>query len=162
MPAKRIIYPVQSYFFYLGNEIKVIQSFDLFLSHHKISFKEGKLLIASPQSSRDGINIIFDSWLKHLARKYITARAEQLRKGYGFSINKIIIRGQRTRWGSCSSKANLSFNYKLMKYREEVIDYVIIHELCHLKEMNHSKRFWDLVEEFCPDFKSLKKELRYL
>jgi predicted metal-dependent hydrolase len=162
LPGKRIHYPDKSYFFYLGNEIKIVQSFDLFLSHHKISFKEGKLLIASPQSSRDGITIIFDSWLKHLAKKYITARTEQLRKGYGFYINKIIIRGQRTRWGSCSGKANLSFNYKLMKYREEVIDYVIIHELCHLKEMNHSKRFWALVEGFCPDFKSLKKELKNL
>ncbi|MDR3611177.1 MAG: M48 family metallopeptidase [Ignavibacteriaceae bacterium] len=152
--------PEKSYFYYLGNEIKIVQSFDLFLSQHKISFKEGQLHIASPHSSRDEIKFIFDSWLNHLAKKYIRARTELLKDGYGFKINKIIIRGQRTLWGSCSSKANLSFNYKLMKYREEVIDYVIIHELCHLKVMNHSPKFWSLVETHCPNFKSLKKELK--
>ena len=78
---------------------------------------------------------------------------------YSSEIGKIGIRGQYTRWGSCSSKGNLSFNYTLLQFREEVIDYVIIHELCHLKEMNHSKRFWKLVGKLCPDYKNLRKEL---
>jgi len=147
-------------FFYLGNEIRIVQSFDLFLSRHKISFKQGTLFVISPQSSNDEIKIIFNTWLKHLAKKYITARTRQFSIRYGFNVGKVIIRGQKTRWGSCSARRNLSFNYKLMKYREEVIDYVIIHEMCHLKEMNHSKKFWKLVENLCPDFKSLKKELK--
>ena len=112
------------------------------------------------QPANDEIKIIFDAWLKHLAKKYITARTRQFSIQVWFNVGKIIIRGQKTRWGSCSARRNLSFNYKLMKYREEVIDYVIIHEMCHLKEMNHSKNFWALVENLCPDFKSLKKELK--
>jgi Predicted metal-dependent hydrolase len=157
---QKIKKPANLNFFYLGKEIKIFQSFDLFLSRHKISFKEGKLFVASPQSAKDEINIIFDAWLKHLAKKYITARTRQFSIRYGFNIGKVIIRGQKSRWGSCSARRNLSFNYKLMKYREEVIDYVIIHEMCHLKEMNHSKKFWALVENLCPNFKSLKKELK--
>jgi predicted metal-dependent hydrolase len=152
--------PATLNFFYLGNEIRVNQSFDLFLSRHKISFKKGQLFVTSPPTSKDEIKIIFDAWLKHLAKKYITSRTRQLSIRYGFNIGKVIIRGQKTRWGSCSARRNLSFNYKLMKYREEVIDYVIIHEMCHLKEMNHSKKFWALVAKICPDFKSLKKELK--
>jgi predicted metal-dependent hydrolase len=159
--SKKVEEPTNSYFHYLGNEIKIIQSFDLFLSRHKISFKEGTLFIVSPQSAKDEIKIIFDAWLKHLAKKYITARTGQLSRRHGFNFRKVIIRGQKTRWGSCSARRNLSFNYNLMKYREEVIDYVIIHEMCHLNEMNHSKRFWALVEKLCPEFKSLKKELKF-
>jgi hypothetical protein len=152
--------PTNLNFFYLGNEIRINQSFDLFLSRHKISFKDGTLFVASPPTSKDEIKIIFDAWLRHLAKKYITARTRQFSIKYGFNIGKVIIRGQKTRWGSCSTRRNLSFNYKLMKYREEVIDYVIIHEMCHLKEMNHSKNFWTLVNNLCPEFKSLKKELK--
>ena len=148
------------HFYYFGNEIKIIQSFDLFLSRHRITFKDGTLCIASPQSSKDEIKHIFDAWLKHLAKKYIAARTVQLSELHGFSFRKIIIRGQKTRWGSCSTRKNLSFNYKLMKYREEIIDYVILHEICHLREMNHSKKFWSLVEILCPNFKALKKELK--
>ena len=152
--------PTNLVFHYLGNEIRIEQSFDLFLSRHKISFKAGTLFVTSPQTAKDEIKIIFDAWLKHLAKKYITARTRQFSIRYGYNVGKVIIRGQKTRWGSCSARRNLSFNYKLMKYREEIIDYVIIHEMCHLKEMNHSKNFWALVENLCPNFKSLKKELK--
>lgn len=148
--------------YYFGNEIKINQRFDLFITRHKISFAEGVLHIISPQSSGDEIKVIYDAWLKHLGKKYIPARVSQLARRYGFNFSKVIIKGQKTRWGSCSIRKNLSFNYKLMQYREEVIDYVIIHELCHLKEMNHSKKFWLLVDEICPDYKSLKKELKKL
>jgi hypothetical protein len=147
---------------YLGNDIKVAQKFDLFIPRHKISFKDGILHITSPESSGDEIKTIYDAWLKHLGKKYIPARTGQLARKYGFNFSKVIIKGQKTRWGSCSVRKNLSFNYKLMQYREDIIDYVIIHELCHLREMNHSKRFWLLVAEICPDYKSLKKELKKL
>ncbi|MDR3628564.1 MAG: M48 family metallopeptidase, partial [Ignavibacteriaceae bacterium] len=75
-------------------------------------------------------------------------------------INKVTIRNQKTRWGSCSARGNLSFNFNLVRYRKEIIDYVIVHELCHLKEMNHSNKFWNLVEKICPDYKALRRELK--
>ena len=75
-------------------------------------------------------------------------------------ITRISIRAQKTRWGSCSSKGTLSFNWKLLLAPQEVIDYVVIHELCHLCEMNHSDRFWALVESIQPDYKLHRKWLK--
>jgi len=80
---------------------------------------------------------------------------------YGFPFNKIFIRNQKTRWGSCSHKRNLNFNYKIIFLPERYQNYIIVHELCHLKEMNHSKRFWTLVEKSLPNYLDLKKELHH-
>ena len=79
---------------------------------------------------------------------------------HGISIGRIAIRNQKSRWGSCSKKGNLNFNYKLALMPPEIRDYVIVHEICHIKEFNHGRGFWDLVAEAVPDWKKLRKELR--
>lgn len=78
----------------------------------------------------------------------------------GVDYGTITIRAQHTRWGSCSSRGNLNFNCLLMLAPPDVLDYVVIHELCHRKEMNHSERFWKLVEAEMPDYKEKKKWLK--
>jgi len=97
---------------------------------------------------------------KEEARKLITKRVEHNNKMYNFSFNKIFIRNQKRQWGSCSENGNLNFNFKLLFLPEHLLDYVIIHEICHLKELNHSKRFWDLVEKTLPNHKELRRELK--
>ena len=77
-----------------------------------------------------------------------------------YDINKVFIKGQKTRWGSCSSAGNLNFNWRLAMAPTEVIEYVVIHELCHRIEMNHSKEFWRLVQEKCPEFRKHKAWLK--
>lgn len=77
----------------------------------------------------------------------------------GVIYGRITIRNQKTRWGSCSSKGNLNFNCLLMLMPDKVLDYVVVHELCHLKQMNHSKKFWKEVERYMPDYKNYKKWL---
>lgn len=79
---------------------------------------------------------------------------------YGFSFGKISIRNSRSRWGSCSSKGTLCFNYKIVFLPEHLSDYLVVHELCHLKERNHGKGFWTLVALTVPDFANCRKELR--
>ena len=78
----------------------------------------------------------------------------------GVSYRNITIREQKTRWGSCSSEKNLNFNWKLILAPPEVLDYVVVHELCHLKEMNHSKAFWDEVGKVMPEYETYKLWLK--
>ncbi len=94
------------------------------------------------------------------ALEVIPKRVEYYAKIMGLTYGRITIRNQVSRWGSCSAKGNLNFNCLLMLCPEEVMDYVVVHELCHLKEMNHSKKFWSLVEHFCPEYKQNKKWLK--
>lgn len=94
------------------------------------------------------------------ALEYIPKRVENYSKLVGVDYGRITIRNQKTRWGSCSSKGNLNFNCLLMLTPTEVLDYVVVHELCHRKEMNHSKAFWSEVEKIIPNYKDYIKWLK--
>lgn len=97
---------------------------------------------------------------KEIARKIIMQRLVELNQGYGFLYKKVAIRNQKTRWGSCSKSGNLNFNYKIAFLGSEVLDYVIVHELCHLKEFNHSQNFWDLVAVEIPDYQEIQDKMK--
>ena len=97
---------------------------------------------------------------KEKARKIIVERVNHFGNLYGFKFERIAIRAQRTRWGSCAKDGNLNFNYKMMYLPREIMDYIIVHELCHLDQFNHSKRFWFLVSEIIPDYKELRRKLK--
>ncbi|MFA6190292.1 MAG: M48 family metallopeptidase [Candidatus Staskawiczbacteria bacterium] len=94
------------------------------------------------------------------ARRFATERINYFNKFYGFKVNRIAIKNTSTRWGSCSSRGNLNFNYKIIYLRPALADYLIVHELCHLGELNHSKRFWALVSKTIPDYIIINKELK--
>lgn len=91
---------------------------------------------------------------------YIPERVRVYAPVIGVDYSRITIRCQKTRWGSCSAKGGLNFNCLLMKMPVDIIDYVVVHELCHRKEMNHSKAFWAEVEKVLPDYKNRRKWLR--
>ncbi len=92
-------------------------------------------------------------YLANDAKRIIPPKVEYYASEMGIKYNRITIRNQRTRWGSCSNKRNLNFNCLLMLAPDDVVDYVIVHELCHIKEMNHSEKFWAEVENVLPDYK---------
>lgn len=93
------------------------------------------------------------------AREVITERVEYFNQYYGFKYKKIFIKLKKTQWGSCSSKGNLNFNLKLIFLPMELLDYVVVHELCHLKHMNHSKKFWQEVQKLVPNYKVIEEKL---
>lgn len=95
-----------------------------------------------------------------VAKRYIPERVAYWADIIGVTYGRISIRQQKTRWGSCSGEGNLNFNCLLMQMPKEIIDYVIVHELCHRKQMNHSKLFWAEVAKILPDYKERRKALK--
>lgn len=101
-----------------------------------------------------------DRRYRNAARTKITARVEYYHSITGGHYTSITIRDQKTRWGSCSSRGTLSFNYRLIFAPPGVLDYVVVHELCHLTHMDHSKNFWNMVESIMPEYKEYRQWLK--
>jgi predicted metal-dependent hydrolase len=99
-------------------------------------------------------------WMIDKAEELIKKRVAEYSELIGVNYNNIRIKDTKTRWGSCSSKSNLNFNYRIIMAPERVMDYIIVHELCHLKHMNHSKEFWNAVANYMPDYEKHKEWLK--
>jgi len=118
------------------------------------NFKQTKPNPLNSLTRRDYLNN------REAARVLILERLGYFNSFYNFKYKRVAIRDQKTRWGSCSRQGSLSFNFRLFYLKAEVRDYVIVHELCHLKEFNHSARFWKLVAQTIPNFHALRKILK--
>jgi len=145
-------------YYYLGKNIRLIKkncanikSFNYILN--------GTELIVEIEDDEYSDYDLYIRFLREMACIYIPKKVEEFSKEYLFDYNQVKIKNLNSRWGSCSFKKNLSFNLKLMYFNYKVIDYVIVHELCHLREMNHSKRFWKFVENILPNYKEYRSQL---
>lgn len=129
-------------------------------------FIESDHIIVSVSNSLEANNLkpviknAMEDWYREQAREVFTERLKFFQKMLGVEYNSINIRDQKTRWGSCSGRKNLSFSWRLIMSPQEVLDYVVVHELCHLIHMNHSKKFWETVESIIPQYKIRKKWLK--
>jgi predicted metal-dependent hydrolase len=101
-----------------------------------------------------------ERYLWRLARRELPARVLELAALHHFTVCQVTVRNQRSRWGSCSRHGTISLNWRLLQAPPSVLDYIILHELAHLKEMNHSRRFWREVERLCPDFTQAERWLK--
>ena len=119
-------------------------------SSEEVSLKEqadNSLVLTGDVDNEKLVVAAIGKWLKLKANEVLPPRLSNLAEQHGFHYNRVTIRGQKTRWGSCSSQKNINLNYKLLFLDQSIVDYVLIHELCHTIEMNHSKRFWSLVAD---------------
>jgi len=139
---------------------------DLVLSVHRrgnagrsVTMNDGRLTVGLP-GGQDGLRPALEAWYRAQAETIIRRKVDELAARQGARYNRCVLRSQKTLWGSCSRKRNLNFNWKLIMAPEAVIDYVIIHELAHLREMNHSARFWAIVAKECPEYRERRKWLK--
>ncbi|MCX8190019.1 MAG: M48 family metallopeptidase [Candidatus Diapherotrites archaeon] len=121
--------------------------------------KAGKLSVEVNKENKEGIQEAVIKFYKKHARAIIEKISRKKATEMGVSFKKISVRSQKSRWGSCSSKKTISFNFCLIAAPQEVLEYVVVHELAHLVHRNHSKAFWALVEKHCPNYRQHKKWL---
>jgi predicted metal-dependent hydrolase len=134
---------------YLGKNFRVMRKGDS-SELELVKLKPNRVVVnLNPSSSQITAPDVM-LWLKNQASDLICNKVKQFAQQIGVIYNRVVIRDQKSRWGSCSCRKNLNFNWRLIMAPEPVLDYVIIHELCHLKEMSHSKVFWNLVSRHCP------------
>lgn len=112
----------------------------------------------NPNLGRDNTRHFLEN--KEKALELVKEKLAYFNKYYQLQYNRINVRNQLTRWGSCSRRGNLNFNYKVLFLKPNLADYIIVHELCHLKEFNHSKNFWREVGKIIPDYQARRRELR--
>lgn len=130
------------------------------LSRLRVEEKPGRLVVRVPQDARMPLRQLVTPWLKAQARGVIDDTVRHHAARMGVSYKSISIRDQRTRWGSCSSQGALSFNWRLIMAPPAVLEYVVIHELAHRKQQNHSKAFWQVVAQHYPEYQQARAWLR--
>jgi predicted metal-dependent hydrolase len=131
-----------------------------FVRKKEVWIKKHLTIISEKQAQNRDVNEAFANIDKKAARKKITSRLRELARANGFTFGKVSTRNQRTRWGSCSGKGNLSFNLKLVILPQELMDYVIFHELVHTRIHNHSPRFWQEVDKYAGNGKAKARILK--
>ena len=129
-------------------------------SRARVDLVKDRLIVRVPAGSRAASLTIAEDWLREQARDVIEAEVKRQAARMKAKPTGLTIRDQRTRWGSCSGKGTLSFNWRLVMAPPVVMQYVVIHELAHLFQPNHSKDFWAVVAGYAPDFKKHRAWLR--
>lgn len=122
--------------------------------------KQKDIIPQNKCAAKDSATLALEKRYREAAKEYIPKRVAYYHTMTGGHYEKICIRDQQTRWGSCSARGTLSFNFRLMMAPPRVLDYVVVHELCHLTHMNHSKDFWQMVESILPDYRIYRKWLK--
>ena len=120
---------------------------------------DGTILHIYLQSKHADPSALVTTWLRNKANETLKAKSAEWAQKIGVEFNNIVIKDQRTCWASCSGKKNINYSYRIVKMPLAVQDYLMVHELCHLVHMNHGQEYWQLVAQFCPDYKSHRRWL---
>lgn len=145
---------------YRGREYRLVLRREPARKRIQVELEEDKLLISTPNAEPARIYKAIEKWYIGQAHMIFPVRVMHYLQFTGGEVKAIRIKDQKTRWGSCSSLHNLNFNWRLIMAPGEVLDYVVVHELCHLTYMNHSRDFWNMVEKVMPDYRVYRKWLK--
>lgn len=142
-------------FFFLGKTypLRIVED-----GKSGVALSSDRFILSKGQVSQ--AKALFSAWYRHSAREILSDRVSQLADSYHISYRQLRITSARTRWGSCSSSGTLSFPWRLVMAPIDAIDYVIVHELAHFKERNHSRKFWSLVNEMMPGYQTWEQWLK--
>ncbi|MBL4937583.1 M48 family metallopeptidase [Clostridium sp. YIM B02515] len=148
---------------FLGEKYN-LSLFDTFNSNIEIIFDSKNFKIYVPKSIKenkeDYIKAALVSWYRNRAEKIFTEKVKSYAEKLKVYPKRIVIKDQKTKWGSCSSKGNINFNFRVIMAPENIVDYLVVHELCHLVHMNHSSNFWNLVKSILPNYKEAEEWLK--
>lgn len=129
---------------------------------NKITRAGSELHVHSISHERSELAKLLEGWYRRQAKTYMALRLAEFGAQLGLHARSLSIRNQKTLWGSCSAKGAITMNWRLMLAPAAIVDYVLAHELCHVRHLNHSARFWDLVGEIIPDYRDRRALLRHL
>jgi len=144
-------------FTYLGNSYK-LKSFVGSVSFVKVT--SDYIHISLPKKSKENIKALLEHWYEEKATEILTEKTNSYAKIIGVSPTSIALGDFKSKWGSCSIEGKISYNWKIIIAPHKILDYVVIHELCHMLEHNHSKEYWRHVNTYCNDFKERRKWLK--
>tara|TARA_A200000113_G_scaffold221499_1_gene233447 strand:- start:158 stop:844 length:687 start_codon:yes stop_codon:yes gene_type:complete len=147
-------------FSYLGKNyaLRIIESNEAF-----VKLKNGCFVVATPKSKlgkAEQVQALLSDWFRVHAKKYLQERTEKFAEVIGVSPTSVSTKNYKARWGSCSTNGAIDYNWKIIQAPKKVIDYIVVHELCHLLEHNHSPKYWSFVEKFMPNSKDSKVWLK--
>ena len=150
-PAGKTAWPVGAEIFYRGEKVMMAES------EHGISFADQTLhLTPAALDCRPAI----ERHLRQFATAELPPRVFHFAQQHGLNVRRVTVRDQKSRWGSCSRRGTISLNWRLIQTPAFVTDYIILHELMHLRQMNHSRKFWQEVERVCPGYRAAEKWLK--
>jgi predicted metal-dependent hydrolase len=147
---------------YLGGDLRLHLTADCNESLATLDDADGLKVALSEPAHPDAVRTAVVKWYRHQATLNFTGRIGMYARLYRMATPRLFLSNARTRWGSCNVKREIRLNWRLIQGPQPTIDYVVAHELAHLVEMNHSRRFWNLVAAVCPDHRQARAELDYM
>ncbi len=145
---------------FAGREVALCLRNGTRAGHYRAALQGDVLQLSVPDLAQATVRRALEHWYRRQAEGVIAERLALHNRVYQYRFGRVTIKAQKTRWGSCSRQGNLNFNWRLLLAPLPVLDYVVVHELCHLRELNHSSRFWDLVAVACPEYAQHRRWLR--
>ncbi|MFA9377692.1 MAG: M48 family metallopeptidase [Lachnotalea sp.] len=147
-------------FLYRGKEYKLKIIEDSKIENIQVQLKQNEIVILMNKIKIQVIPSLLELWYKEKARELVYERIKYYSPFINRKIQNVRIKNQKKRWGSCSSLGNLNFNWRIIMMPDDMFDYIIVHEMCHLKHLNHSKDYWNCVGEILPDYKEREKWIK--